>query len=295
MNISGVSQGLLNFCLSHSDGPSEEKPSTQRPLSPGSAAFLRKALESMEDPAQVMLRTIALLRGDPVPPRATDEDDEGEADKNKAPPSKAQLLAELAENVENVDHAVNLRPMNGWPVLVSCLNDADPEVRTNALWCVGAACQNTEAVALEAEAAGCLHLAVAQLTDDDDAVAKKAMYACSSMVRASSGLMSQFVGLGGATKIAALTARDSTKVKALHLLRHIVEAGHLDLVKEVVGQAVVDGLRGGEEGAAMPLARASGLLKDETVISALRQRIEELKQDPDRVQDAKDLEGHFVN
>lgn len=107
---------------------------------------------------------------------------------------------------------------------MKCTSDENVRVRANALWVIGAACQNHTQVAIEAVTAGFLHRSIALLRDPSGIVAKKALFACSSIVRTDPRFVQAFTDVGGIEATMHLVAFPETSTKALHLLRSIFPA-----------------------------------------------------------------------
>eukprot|EP00208_Stichococcus_sp_RCC1054_P000545 CAMPEP_0206143006 /NCGR_PEP_ID=MMETSP1473-20131121/19018_1 /ASSEMBLY_ACC=CAM_ASM_001109 /TAXON_ID=1461547 /ORGANISM="Stichococcus sp, Strain RCC1054" /LENGTH=191 /DNA_ID=CAMNT_0053538229 /DNA_START=132 /DNA_END=704 /DNA_ORIENTATION=+ len=96
---------------------------------------------------------------------------------------KEQLLDELLDIVEDIDHARDLRPIGGLPTLLHLLEGEQPSLRAGAASVIGAAAQNNEPVQQWLLEGGALPPLVEQLSDDNAAARVAAFTAVSCLVR----------------------------------------------------------------------------------------------------------------
>lgn len=87
--------------------------------------------------------------------------------------------------IENLDNANNLAPLALWTPLIDCLNNAEPEIRKMAAWCVGTAVQNNEKSQAKCFEMGGVPVLVKLATKEGEKsdVRRKAAYALSSEIR----------------------------------------------------------------------------------------------------------------
>ena len=97
---------------------------------------------------------------------------------------KVTAFDNFEQMIENLDNANNMEPLGLWTPLLEQLDNADPDMRRMAAWCVGTAVQNNaksqeRLLAMD----GVQKIAKLAAEDKDPAVKRKCVYALSSSMR----------------------------------------------------------------------------------------------------------------
>ena len=98
--------------------------------------------------------------------------------------SKMTAWDNFEQLIEQIDNANNLESLGLWPPLIKQLDNAEPEMRRMAAWCISTAVQNNVKSQERFLASGAISkLAKLAVEDENQAVRKKAVTALSSEVR----------------------------------------------------------------------------------------------------------------
>ncbi|KAJ2382842.1 hsp70 nucleotide exchange factor fes1 [Coemansia sp. RSA 2559] len=147
--------------------------------------------------------------------------------------AKEIALDDLEMLVENIDNACNLGPLNMWPRLIARYTDAEPAIRSGALWVSGTAVQHNpksqKAFSANQGLQAALNVVVA---DPMVSVRTKAIYCVSSFIRGNVHGLTEFIannGLSTLMRVLEEQAKDEIEAstalrqKSFFLLRSLIE------------------------------------------------------------------------
>lgn len=159
---------LLKWGIKNSDA-SRQVNGTADPTSPtrGLDAEALKTLLGGPSDADLMREAMAVIQND----EATHD-------------AKVTAFDNFEQLVENIDNANNMEILGLWTPLIEQLKSEDADLRRMAAWCIGTAVQNNERGQERLLVMGCIpKLIDLALSDSDQAVRRKCVYALSSEVR----------------------------------------------------------------------------------------------------------------
>ncbi|XP_067899361.1 nucleotide exchange factor SIL1 [Heterodontus francisci] len=139
---------------------------------------------------------------------------------------KIVALYDLEYYVHQVDNAQHLMAIGGLQLMINALNVTEPVIREHAAFVLGSALSGNPKVQIEAIEAGALQkLLVLLATDQPVAMKKKALFACSSMLRHFPFAQQQFLKLGGLQVLGQLfqaKGMESLRIRIMTLLYDMV-------------------------------------------------------------------------
>ncbi|XP_042203248.1 hsp70-binding protein 1-like isoform X2 [Homarus americanus] len=166
-------QGLLNFCTEITAREDTTGPSQLQTMDPERRAFLEEALTSMAvDGVKEMAKAVKSLYSESITMPGEDISKQKEA------------MAILEEYVDDLNYAMDLHKMGGYPILVQCLNSPHTSLRIGAATLIGDICQNYLYCQENMLALDIMPVLLLMLDTDEDTQARvKALYAISCVVR----------------------------------------------------------------------------------------------------------------
>lgn len=166
-------QGLLNFCTEITAREDTTQPTNLQQLDPERRRFLEEALSSLTlNVTKKMAESVKTLCSEAVTMSGEDVTEQ------------EQAIAVLEEFVDDMDHAIDLYKMGGFPVLVQCLDSPHSSLRAGAAGLIGDICQNNLQCQQNMLTLNVLPQLLHIVDVDDDSTARvKAMYAVSCLIR----------------------------------------------------------------------------------------------------------------
>lgn len=166
-------QGLLNFCTELTVREDTTQPSDLSHMDPERRRFLEEALSQLTtNVARKLAESIQCLCSEAVTMPGEDISEQEAA------------LETIEEYVDDLNYAVDLHKMGGYPVLVSCLESPHASLRAGAASLIGDICQNMEYCQTHMMELSILPKLIHMLEYDEiDKCKIKALYAISCLIR----------------------------------------------------------------------------------------------------------------
>lgn len=193
--------GLLQWSIANSggtDGAAQAPPSLPRAED---RAWFQEAMANQLDIGKRMKEIKLCL------------DEAGGAETAPTLEQKENLLDELLEIVEDIDHARDLRPIGGLPTLLHLLSSDEASLRARAAAIIGAAAQNNEPVQQWLLDGGALPPVIGQLTDSNSTARIAAFTAVSCMVRHFTTGRQALLQVGGLSEVISGLSNGAPRVQ----------------------------------------------------------------------------------
>lgn len=180
-------QGLLNFCTQITAREDNTHPTEITEMDAERRAFLEEALTGMTvNVVKKMAEAVKILYSEAVTI----------ADENVTEQEDAIEL--LSEYVEDLNYAMDLHKVGGFPALLRCLNSPHSSLRIGSANLIGEVCQNNLYCQENMLSLNPLQTLLQIVDSDDDTQARiKALFALSCLVRGYPAGESQFLELDG--------------------------------------------------------------------------------------------------
>lgn len=166
-------QGLLNFCTEITVREDNTLPTELSMMDPERRRFLEEALSQLTtNVARKLAEGIQLLCSEAVTMPGEDITEQEAA------------LQVIEEYVEDLNYAIDLHKMGGFPVIISCLESPHASLRAGAASLIGSICQNMEYCQTQMLKLNILSKLIHMLEYDQmDKCKVKALYAISCLIR----------------------------------------------------------------------------------------------------------------
>lgn len=222
MGSKGNGEKLLQLAVSASSGDSHEIPERSQQdrewLNSAVNGFMNQGVNLVDD----MKRNVSLIHKSLS---LNSEEDIANI---------LSALEDIADTCENIDFACDLHKISGFPVIIACLRHGSPKIRSEAANLLAICAQNNEYCQNQLLQLKVLKdllkmtntQASSEINALEDAVAVKAIYAVSCMVRQNQSCYDEFKLLDGYSYLvrALQSNSDKIKMKALFLLFSLCES-----------------------------------------------------------------------
>lgn len=223
-------KALLDFSTRHTEP--EPNPDI-KPISKEDAAFLKEALAS-----------VAVDQVDRMKELTKDLDFDESAADAAVIARKEAALEELADWVDDINNANDLKSIGGLAVLMHHLASAHPGIRWRACEVLGIMVQNNPKAQEQVMSAGALPILLSLLRSDTDTdVRVKALLAISSLVRHNESALTDFVAGGGVVLLKLLIshADDRLARKSLFLTSYLMDA-HAHIASQALDDDLISSI-----------------------------------------------------
>lgn len=208
-------QGLLNFCTEITAREDRTEPTNTQQLDPERRRFLEEALSSLTvNVAKKMAESVKTLCNEAVTMSGEDITEEEEA------------MAMIEEYVDDLDNAIDLYKMGGFPVLIRCLDSPHPSLRAGAAGLIGDVCQNNLHCQQNMLSLNVVPQLLQVIDGDENVTARvKAMYAASCLIRDYPEGEKEFVKADGFSYLmrAMQSGVEKLVVKSAFLLSRLIQ------------------------------------------------------------------------
>ncbi|KAJ3344126.1 hsp70 nucleotide exchange factor fes1 [Gonapodya sp. JEL0774] len=126
------------------------------------------------------------------------------SDESSSIDEKAAALDDLEMLVESSDNANNMKVLRLYPTVLALISHSSPKLRSLALWVLGTVVQNNAEGQRQFLDAGALSKVVDALSDSDQEVRARAVYAVSGALKHNPTAVSQFRTLSGFDRLVSL-------------------------------------------------------------------------------------------
>ncbi|KAL7645234.1 UNVERIFIED_CONTAM: hypothetical protein RMT77_003620 [Armadillidium vulgare] len=217
-------QGLLNFCTEITAREDTTQPSSATELSQERREFLEKVLAGFQgDVAKCMANLLKKLTDPSV------------FDVNSDVSEQEEALEQLGEYVEDINYAIDLFKMNGFPTIVNVLDSPHYSLQKGAAQVIGDICQNNEVGQQNMLPLNVMQKLLNIIDNHSDPECMvKALYALSCLTRESEMAEKMFSDLSGFCYLmrAIQTKQPKLVVKSVFLLNYFI--GKTDKYKDTL-------------------------------------------------------------